>query len=515
MSVVPFVALGTILSFSVMPTLGLATSTNEVLNQLPDRKITLDLIIGYALKSNGFKATISNGANSEVVKLKAESPLDWKLTAKWLTVRDLTKPQSLLSPEEVDSQSLSLGVGKYFRTGTTFSVEWLNKKIDTNFSSNSTGNPVFDSLLRDRSEYTPEINISLRQDLWKNSFGSATRNQLEAASLQKSSQLIQFKESLKDWYFDLLKTYYSAWLAQEQVRQADADYQRQLRLFRVSEARHRHGNTELADFLQVKVGLNLAQQRLEGSKQKLFSLWRDIVYQLELPTTWLEINAVDLPVVLDEPIAEAVKYCSENFDGQKHALLEQARTDKLAASSQALAASQKLAPDLYLFANLKSGSRASSYDSAVSQVKKGEYPTTTYGVQLDWFIDSSAEKAQWIEARSAELRTQAFYGLKESSLKSTWIGQCENLKRLVQFNEQLVIARKDQLQRLDLEEKRFREGRSLLFQVIQAQGDLQNTLNLESQNASELRLSAWQVVRYSNEFEAKFDRIVGSTLRAE
>lgn len=482
-------------------------SLDELLKGLPERKVTFDVVLRYALQSNRFKAVATGITSSLATELRSEAPLDFKITAKLQANRELSKPQSLLSPSEIATQSTSLGFNKAFQSGTTLGAEWINKKVNTSFSGGATGNPLFDSLIRDRSEYVPELSFTLKQDLLKNSFGRATRASLTAAEKQVEIQKLQFREVLKDWYFDLLKTFYGAWLAQEQLRHADNDVQRQQRLFRVSDSRYKSGNTELADFLQIKVALNLAEQRKLVAKQRLISVWRDVVVQLELPTTWLEIDPVDIPVELDDPTSLAADHCQKGWVEKDHSGLKVAKLEYEGSEAQLMAAKSRLLPDLFMVATLKRGSRNESSADAVNEVEKGTYPTTFYGVQLDWSLDSSAEKAQKIEAEGLRKKAEALLVVKQGILQSGWQSQCESFLRLEEYQKQLQIALKDQMQRLDLEEKRFRDGRALLFQVVQAQGDLQSTVGLEIQNETELRLTAWQAVRQSSHLEVMIDRL--------
>ncbi|MEY4615950.1 MAG: hypothetical protein RJB66_910 [Pseudomonadota bacterium] len=479
-----------------------------LLKELPDQKVSFEVVLGYALKSSSFKIVAASWFLPEATKLRSQALLDFHLVAKQQSLRDLSKPQTILSPEEVISQASSLGFNKSFQTGTSFAADWTNKKLNTNFGGGATGNPTFDSVLKDRSEYMPEVSVSIKQDLLKNSFGRAVRASLTQAEKQSESQKIQAREAIKVWYFGLLKTFYGAWLAQEQVRQADKDYQRQLRLYRVSEQRFRRGNTEQADFLQIKVGLNLSEQRKIAAQQKLGEIWHEVVAQLELPAEWLQIDPLQVPLQLDEPTELALEHCERGWVEAESVDIQLATIERDMAEAQELAAKSRLLPDVSAFATIKRGSRNSSASDAQKEVARGEYPVTTYGVQLDWNFFSSQEKAQALEARVARLKANSMLVVKKGSAQSAWVAQCSNLRRLSVYQGQLKLALKDQNQRLDLEEKRFREGRSLLLQLIQAQGDLNSTQGLHSQNSIDLRLSAWDVFRQGHFLSERVGRVM-------
>lgn len=487
-----------------------AMTTSELLKDLPEGKINFEVVLRYALGSQGFLAVAGSLAQSQALVLRAEAPLDFKVTAKIQSVRDLSKPQTILSPEEVAYRSTGLGLGKSFLTGTSLQFDWLSKRVDTRFANLATGNPAFDSVLKDRNEYMPEVSVTLKQDLLKNGFGKGIRANLEAGDLQKRIYETQVRESLKDWYLDLLKIFYGAWLAQEQVRQAEKDLQREQRLFRVSASRYRRGNTELADYLQIKVALNLAEQRTFSARQKLKSLWRDIVVQLELPTTWVEINAIEIPVVLDDPMVEAEASCRQGWKEDDHAPLKMARWEVENAKVQRVAVQSRALPDVSLFASVKRGARNASADEAWTEISQGDYPVTNLGLQAEWNLNSSLETAQVLEAKVNQLKSEALLSVRRGKFQSGWLAECEAFLRLKENEIQLQQALKDQTQRVDLEEKRFREGRSMLFQVVQAQGDLNSNQALENQNAVDLRLAAWEILKQSPKMESVLDQLVAS-----
>lgn len=486
---------------------------DSLLKSLPQQKVTFDVVLNYALASNSFKAVVVTGALSEATTLRSRTTLDWHFLAKQQALRDLSKPQTILSPEEVISQTASVGFNKSFQTGTGISLEWVNKKVDTNFASGATGNPVFDSVLKDRSEYLPEMSLSIKQDLLKNSFGRAVRANLTQAQKQAEVQKWQAVEGLKSWYIGLLKTFYGAWLAQEQVRQADKDFQRQLRLFRVNEQRYRRGNTEQADFLQMKVALNLSEQRKIAAQQRLVDVWREVVVQLELPNEWLQIDPMLIPIELDEPSVTALGICEEGWKEDLSSEITVATLESEAVAAQTVAAKSRLLPDVSAFATVKRGSRNASSTEAQKEVSRGDFPTTSYGLQLDWNFNSSLERAQYVEANVAKLRADSTLLVKKGSAQTNWLSQCANLRRLKTFQNQLQVALKDQGQRLDLEEKRFKEGRSLLFQLIQAQGDLYSTQGVQIQNSVDLRLSAWDLLRQSNYLNQRIHQLMNSYLK--
>jgi outer membrane protein TolC len=480
----------------------------ELLKDLPHQAVTFETILGYALKSSTFKTVVSGYNLPRATRLKTKASFDWRIVARAQSLRELIKPQSILTPEEINTQTMSLGFNKSFSTGTLITLDWLTRKAESNFNSLSEGNSIFGTMLQDRTEYSPELGFTVKQEMWRNSFGSASRANLRVGELQEKILEIQFREGIKGWYYDLLKAFYGAWLAQQNLHQANEDLKRQQRLFRVSKARYERGNTELADYLQIKVGLNLAEQRQIAARSRLTRLWGEIVVQLELPSRWLELDPLELPVVLDEPMTLARSHCQSGWQESENYQIQLAQLEKASAENQLVAAKSRMLPDVSLFASLKRSGRNVSTTEATREVSQGRYPSTTVGVQLDWNLEVSAERAQALEAAMAMKKAEAQTVVKRGSYQASWVSDCDNFKRLEVAYQQLEVALSDQIQRLDLEEKRFREGRSHLFQVIQAQVDLQSIQALASQNATELRTQAWETIKQGREINLKLDQLL-------
>ncbi len=80
-----------------------------------------------------------------------------------------------------------------------------------------------------------------------------------------------------------------------------------------------------------------------------------------------------------------------------------------------------------------------------------------------------------------------------------WLNQCANLDRLKLTAKDAALAAKNQEARADLEERRFRLGRSTTFNVIQAGDDATQANVYQKAVDVELRLVAWDVLRLRNQ----------------
>ena len=148
-----------------------------------------------------------------------------------MKVRIVQNPFSLSS---LKTNKFSLGVSKYFSTGTLLTGELSTTDAESVLANGS---------ITDNT--TGEMKFSIAQNLWKDAFGSATRKQLKAGDLATASRMQGYRDEVQNWGFDLVKIYYNAWLAQAQARATIENVNRRERLLKITKKKNskRNGRT--------------------------------------------------------------------------------------------------------------------------------------------------------------------------------------------------------------------------------------------------------------------------------
>ena len=87
----------------------------NLINALPEKSLTLDLIVARAIESSeGFKAVKSQLYSVPVAELKANSAFDTRVTIAQDWLNNKNEPSNAQSPNDTVNNNLSLGISKYF-----------------------------------------------------------------------------------------------------------------------------------------------------------------------------------------------------------------------------------------------------------------------------------------------------------------------------------------------------------------------------------------------------------------
>jgi outer membrane protein TolC len=472
---------------------GLPPDAQAMLESLPNQRLELPFVLLRAAQSSdSFKAAAAGLLTTDVSRLQAESALAWRPFAKFSKVDDEREAGNSFSPNRVQNQSFSLGVATAFRTGTRVQFEVSQGNNYIAFPTPGFG--PFDY-------YETRSTVSLTQSLLADAFGQSTRALQRSAVLNSEAQALTARESLEDWTFGLVRLYYGAWLAQAQVRSSIEGYERKLRLKQLLEIQARRGTAERPDLLQVESATTGALNQKEQTELRLQDTWRDLITSLKLNPEWTRINPILIPVVLDAPQAEATKLCGK--EGELNAApeslqLARARLQAEAAQDAQHRARTLVRPNLELQASLFANGIANTASDSLSDWRSQDFNGYAVGLMLNFPIGFTAEKAEALAATANWIRADAGHSIARDMNQTGWTSRCMDLFRLERAAASFARTARAQRERSQLEEQRFRLGRSGTFQVIQA-GDDATVAELASNGIEvELRLAAWQILKAAN-----------------
>jgi outer membrane protein TolC len=382
------------------------------------------------------------------------------------------------------------------------SIELLNVDRDLTYPDSLAG---LGNFIGNTTYSEPRVTLSLSQSLWKDSFGKATREALRAASLQERAIENFLVSQTGQWAYEIADVYYQAWLAQSKARADYDNLNRQQRLLSIVKLQQRRGTSDKVDVLQVESSLKLAEQTFADSRQNVSRIFKALVLSIGFPEMWLEVDGNLVPTKIDQPIDEASKLCRSGWSSasENNPKLKQLVTELKATESQLAAAKNRVGPDLRLQLAASANGVQPTFNEAFEDVSSWQNPRYSMGVVVSVPLEMKAEKAEVLTSLTQKTSKEYELGQTRSDLQAEWVANCENLQRLKfkvsEFRRMMSL----QKERVDLEEKRFRIGKTGAFQVIQAGLDATNAELAFQQSQVEIRKVAWRVQQMNGSVSAK------------
>jgi len=484
----------------------LPAAAHAVINALPKKTLTLDYVLKESMRSaDSFRALNSarQSFTSEELKNKSITETYFKLSASKLNNQN--EALSTFSTNRTISTAATLSAESYFRSGTALLAEVKYGKTELYY-------PATLVSATDTKYFDTEISLTLKQNIWKDFFGFATRKSIAAGEASTQIKTLEFFENRESWFFDIHKIYSDVWLMQQRSKAAESNLGRRKRLSKITTIRAERGTAEKPDLYQSESAVQESNTAVLESNQGLGSMWRSLIITLGLPSEWESIDPNVIPVEYLPPIDRALELC-----GSESAVadppLESVSTLKIQFQSQAAryqyeASKNRLNPDLNLQFNYTvNGLDTANVSDAISDTTGRKFPSWLAGIELKIPLNNFESKSQFEVASSQLERAEAMLGQSHAALVVNWKNECHNLFRLKKSIDLRKSSYENQRLRAELEEKRYRLGRVGLTNVIQAGDDASRSELSLRESQSEIDRSSWKILQYSNQINTYLDRI--------
>lgn len=478
--------------------IGIPADAKRAIKQLPDRALTLDLIVARSmLASDSFKQLDSQKFRVHNLLYKEKEKLDVVLDAEISLNKNKNELSPSLSflPQDTDTTSYTVGATKYFSTGTGVRAEI--KTTNTDYSS---------------SDYWESTGtLSVEQDILKNYLGSSSRRAISAGELEASASRFALEDEIENWILNLTEIFYNSWFAQRQAEAARETLANNNNLVRITKIKLKRGTAEKPDLYQVEGAQTQAERQLANANQQLTRLWVELVLSLKLPRAWVKIDPIHIPVKLDKPAKAASALCeiskidqdfenSPSYKRYQH-MSKAARLRKLSVSTLHL-------PDVKLFGALVANGIDNTRSETISETFGSDHPQWTFGIKASYPLGFHKSKQKIADAFASQMQSEAEASSQLSDLQNDLYISCQELKQNARLLDKLSSNVNKQKQRVRLETKRFRQGRSSPLQVLQAQTDSnQAQLSLHELEKNN-RLHAWRVQKLHRKYPDYIKQII-------
>lgn len=471
----------------------------KAIDELPNKTLSLEFVTFRAMKSSdSYHAIKSDTDKTKALNLVSQTPYETFLYSKVTDINNKNEPITPFAPFRQNTRAFVVGAKKYFATGTS-----LNGEVNRSHSVMKFGGTSPFSL----DFYQTIGSISLNQNLWKDSFGYASRKGEEASLYNMKINELSILESRQVWFFDLTKLYYMAWFLQTRVKEAYDSVQRRERLLEITKLKLNRGTSERSDLIQVQSSLDQARINLMAMKQQLEDIWRNLVVALGFPDQYLSIDPMKIPTKIDSPELKAEELCQKFIQ-------DQSTNSTSLVKLQTLLKQQEL--ELEKYENLKKPEASLSFQAvsngidarasqSYSDVRDFNYPAYTVGLNLNVPLNFYAEEAQLVQARSNKLKTSYLVSQATDQEKVNWINSCKDFKRNNENIKMLTQVVENQNLRSKLDNERYQVGRVGLINVIQTYDDLTAAHLQLRENQMTAKLLAWKIQMLNSDSKETLD----------
>jgi outer membrane protein TolC len=375
------------------------------------------------------------------------------LSAGYTLTRDKTQPSALGPDRQITDYTL--GIKKNFSTGTAISLTGQADEFDyagpvppaTRFATGSLG-------------------VSLKQSLWKDFFGAATRLRRERESAVSQAETLALELRKRALLIEAESGFWDYAVALENLNLKKENFDRSKKLSSWTSNRVSNGISDRSDLMSIRALNSLRELELSTAADDLKVQELRIRQNLDLAA-----NEPTPPIQIDEAVARP--YFAE-MANKKNILKIESYLTSLEAKSRALVAREvkdSLRPDL----SLVGGYNTSTYDPQFSEVQKNmtktEFPKTFIGVTFSWMFDTDAKRAQVEAAEKEALAAQYNSDRNKIIGRDAWL---EHVRRYEVAKKSVATLQKIaeyQRERAKAEQDKFSKGRTVTLNVVTAETD--------------------------------------------
>lgn len=494
--------------FIFLPSWGYGNSIRpeELLAQIPGKKLTVDFILKKAIQSSKtFESIEAEKWSSNASFQSSKQYFDWTLYGEARKLKNSFETVSPASPSSTDITSYQFGVKTFLPTGTAADVKFGNSLQDFRFSS---------ALFQVPKTNEAKISFTLTQKLLSDSFGASTRALSQSQEITAKAKLESYQYSKEEWAVQLISQFYAAWRSQRLLQIAEDNLKRRQTLVNSTKLRLNRGTAERPDLLQAEAAYLLSKDSVLLARAELQSHWRTLLRFLDLPAELESYPAEKIPMELDEPTLQAEQICLRelSFSGPK---LKQAELEVQAAEQAKNAALNRAKPELNLFGSMEWNGIESQSTGARSEALQGKHPAWAAGILFELPLGNHQKKAEIEMARAQWLAAEGRLEAEQDASYLRFRKNCEDWSRQKLALRDVEEAFLKQRQRLTLEERRFQLGRVNLFQLIQAGDDLSSVESTKVQQMVQWRQLSWAILRESPKMSERLESWEGRNVKAD
>ncbi len=436
--------------------------------------ITLEDYLTEVQTKNGGVKGVKLSSESKELRL-SEGSLFFKpsffLTGEYFDDRRPTNAPTFQGTQTI-RHTLRTGLAQNFRTGTraTVSYNYFNTQING-------ANPAF---LPNRQFIDVAPMLELSQSLWRNFLGSEFEANETVVKAQAEAQSFQERFTHKQLLLQAENAYWRLYFAQTSLKVQKESLERAKRLRDWNAGRVRSNLVDSSELLQAEANLQNRELEYQDTLTEIDSALRDF-NSIREGTGDVNLEGTkgkDSSYILNATLPAKAKLRED---------VVAAIASQRAATANAQLGTQRNKPNLELYGSYAMNGRdgksaADAYDMAATATR----PTSVVGVRFSTPLDFGAlgdykrAYAQEVAASEMTSKRKIFEVEREWELLSE---RFSNFKTRLKLSRELVAI---QEKKLLAEKRRYNQGRTTTFQVLQFEQDFANAQLLKLRNEREL-----------------------------
>jgi outer membrane protein len=444
--------------------------------RIEDGKIhlSLDEAIEIALRRNlGLEVERYTRQETRLGIQQAMGIYDFNLGATFRLSHDETPAASQLTGaavEKLDIQNGSLGVSRLFPTGGTAKLGWNDQKLKTN-SSYATINP----------SYNTGLNLELVQPLLQNFGRAATDFGIRVARLSDEQSREIFRQQVIGTIQSVEDAYWGVVEANEQLKVAEESKRIAVQLHQDNKIRVNVGTLAPLELVSSEAGIAtreedviMARAAIGNAEDVLKTLLR-----VEQDEAWAA-------AIVPETTPEAAFIAPELDQALASALQSRPElaAEQLAQKSRVLSAEfyrQATKPSLDLTVDYGYNGVGSALGRANDQITATDFPTWAASVNFGYPILNRTARARSAIARLTAEQGEVGLTQLEQQIRTEVRLAVRGLETARQELESSKVSVRLQTANLDAERKKFLNGLSTSFQILQVEEQLTSAKSREVQ----------------------------------
>jgi outer membrane protein TolC len=436
--------------------------------------LTLTEFVKSAIKTNpSYRISAQDYLIALETNQSAKSLEDWNLIASGAFSESTASPSSGFSPTYQKVASYSLSAKRYIaQTGTEIKLEHSNSRIQSKYPPIPIPGTSF---FPTSPYYTSSLSLSISQPLLRNAFGLTKKNTLKLSDYSLNLATIKLSEDWED-FIAMLREEYLIWqkchrnvnVFKDKVRKVED----QLALVKKQK---KYGLSEDLDLVQTKQKVEGYRIMLEQAKMACETQSRKIL----LMAGKSQIDSEEISpekIVVNRPILKektAISYLATNSNLKQTAdIMVSIQETNLETKRD-----QKRI-DLELVLKTSPNAFTNKFSESLSHI--GDYNENSLSLKASRPLSNQKAEA---EAKGAENEYKKALREREEILLNAEIGLSSLYTNLKYLDNMLDLNQSNfklAKERLILEKKKFNQGRSSVFFVLQAEDEVlmaENTMN--------------------------------------
>ncbi|MEI7973909.1 MAG: hypothetical protein WCH11_06035 [Bdellovibrio sp.] len=326
--------------------------------------------VAQRVLEKSFKSLEIQASNrtARLALVSAEALNDWILNAE--AGYQMSRLRNFQGSNNLQDETYSslIGVRRLFLSGTTFSAQLNRNSLQSIVNPNS----IFSGQAPQQTQDL--LGLEVQQSLWKNSFGSSDRAQLQAArGTFQATELVSLSQ-MQALVLEAIRLFWQTSVQQQVFKQALGARDRYETLVEVVRKKNKLGSASPGELFQVEAELENQIQQTKTSSQEFLKSLHQLLTLLHYEKT--ENVNFELPARVPPLIPRTEK----KIESLREIKVQEA---KLQSAEHMLDwARFKNRLDVSLVGRYEIGGIGTSASAASSEMTSGQFPRAYYGVRL-------------------------------------------------------------------------------------------------------------------------------------